>query len=59
MLDMWTGRRFKSSLHRVIDKKSVERYSVVSLFDGNLDCGLSPLNGFVADENVLTAEQHD
>lgn len=58
MLEMWTGRRFKSSLHRVINKKPVDRYSVVFFFDGNLDCSLSPLDGSAADEKVLTVEQH-
>jgi isopenicillin N synthase-like dioxygenase len=58
MLEMWTGHRFKSSLHRVINKKPVDRYSVVFFFDGNLDCGLSSLDGSAADEKGLTVEQH-
>jgi isopenicillin N synthase-like dioxygenase len=58
MLEMWTGHRFKSSLHRVINKKPVDRYSVVFFFDGNLDCGLSSLDGSGADEKGLTVEQH-
>ena len=58
MLEMWTGGRFKSSLHRVINKKPTDRYSVVFFFDGNLDCGLSPLDGSTAKGDVVTVEQH-
>lgn len=58
MLEMWTGGRSKSSVHRVINKKPVDRYNVVFFFDGNLDCGLSPLDGSAAGEKVLTVEQH-
>lgn len=58
MLEMWTGGQFKSSLHRVINKNPVDRYSVVFFFDGNLDCGLSRLDGAAGDKKTLTVEEH-
>ncbi|KAF2205453.1 Clavaminate synthase-like protein [Delitschia confertaspora ATCC 74209] len=58
MLEMWSGGRFKSSMHRVINKKPTDRYSVVFFFDGNLDCSLSPLDGSNPSDKVLTVEQH-
>jgi len=42
MLSKWTGDEFESSVHRVVDKEPIHRYSVVFIFDGNLDCPLDP-----------------
>ena len=45
MLSLWTNNDYKSSMHRVINKKPVDRYSIAFFFDGNLDCPLDPLDG--------------
>ena len=60
MLQMWTGGRFKSSVHRVVNGEERDRYSVVFFFDGNLDCPLMPLdeNDRVEGEAVPTVEGH-
>ena len=60
MLSMWTSNRYKSSLHRVINKNPWDRYSVVFFFEGNLDCALDPLDGSGVPEGqeVLTVEGH-
>lgn len=62
MGDMMTaiaGGEYKSSLHRVLNKNTEDRYSVVFFFDGNVDYKLLEL-GKPADEqvNVLTVEEH-
>ena len=60
MLSMWTGNAYKSSVHRVINRHPVDRYSIVLFFDGNLDCRLSPLDGSREgeEEDALTVEGH-
>ena len=58
MLSMWTSGRYKSSWHRVINKQSVDRYSIVFFYDGNLDCPLAPLDGTPVKGRVLTVEDH-
>lgn len=56
MLSAWTGGRYKSSIHRVINKNPVDRYSAAFFFDGSLDCPLHPLDGSVKSD--LTVEKH-
>ncbi|KAG9233028.1 2og-Fe oxygenase family protein [Amylocarpus encephaloides] len=58
MLQMWTGGRYKSGLHRVINKGGKDRYSVPFFFDGNIDCVLSPLDGSGGEGDALTVEGH-
>lgn len=56
MLDRWTGGRYKSNLHRVINRSKKDRYSVPFFFDGNLDCVLKPLDGSAGES--ITVEKH-
>jgi isopenicillin N synthase-like dioxygenase len=59
MLSKWTGSKYKSSWHRVLNKNPKDRYSIVFFYDGNLDCPLSPLDGSQADgAKILTVEEH-
>ncbi|PVH86101.1 2og-Fe oxygenase family protein [Cadophora sp. DSE1049] len=58
MLQMWTGGKYKSNLHRVVNRGGSDRYSVPFFFDGNVDCVLKPLDGSNADGEHLTVEQH-
>lgn len=61
MLQMWTSGKYKSSLHRVINKSGTDRYSVPYFFDGNIECVLRPLDGTVPSWEggvPLTVEGH-
>jgi isopenicillin N synthase-like dioxygenase len=58
MLSLWTSGKFKSSVHRVISKKRTDRYSIVFFLDGNLDCGLDPLDGSENVDGPKTVEEH-
>lgn len=61
MMRRITRGLYKSSIHRVSNKNITNRYSVVFLFDGNLDYKLRPLDSIeeeVQDEDVLTVEEH-
>jgi isopenicillin N synthase-like dioxygenase len=59
MLSMWTGYRYKSSVHRVINESGSDRYSIVFFLDGNLDCPLSPLDGSPPEDGKsITVEDH-
>jgi len=55
------GGHYKSSLHRVLNKNSADRYSVVFFFDSNLDYKLRRLDriGKLTDEGeALAVEEH-
>jgi isopenicillin N synthase-like dioxygenase len=58
MLSMWTKGQYKSSLHRVLNVKGRDRYSIVYFFDGNLDCKLLPFDGSSVAGESITVEQH-
>lgn len=58
MLQMWTSGEYKSSLHRVINRTGLDRYSVPFFFDGNIDTVLNPLDGSVREGVALTVEEH-
>lgn len=53
-----TGGHYKSSLHRVINRSSLHRYSIPFFFDGNLDTVLKPVYGDDAGIRYLTVEEH-
>lgn len=59
MLQMWTGGKYKSSLHRVINRSGRDRYSVPFFFDGNIETVLEPLDGSGSGNvKALTVEEH-
>ncbi|KAG0649729.1 2-oxoglutarate-dependent dioxygenase mpl2 [Hyphodiscus hymeniophilus] len=58
MLQMWTGGKYKSALHRVINRSNKDRYSIPFFFDGNIECVLKPLDGSPAVGEPLTVEGH-
>lgn len=54
---------YKSALHRVINRASVDRYSIVYFFDGNRDFKLRPLDRdgpspATSDAEVMTCEEY-
>lgn len=58
MLSAWTGGKYKSSVHRVINPRPHDRYSAAFFFDGSLDCPLDPLDGSEAPTPNWTVEKH-
>ena len=58
MISAWTRGEYKSSVHRVINKRPTDRYSVAFFFDGNLDCSLDPLDGSGSVTENWTVEKH-
>lgn len=60
MISRITGNNYKSSVHRVVNKSSTDRYSAVFFVDGNLDYKLRRLDriGYPDDEEALTVEEH-
>lgn len=53
------GLGYQSTMHRVINKSSADRYSIVFFFDGNVDFKLRPLGDEVVDEkDVMTVEEY-
>jgi isopenicillin N synthase-like dioxygenase len=59
MLQMWTGGKYKSSRHGVLNRSGMDRYSVPFFFDGNLECVLKPMDGSEGSSGEpLTVEGH-
>lgn len=61
MLQMWTSGRYKSGLHRVVNRGGKDRYSVPFFFDGNVECVLRPLDlkdGEGEGKKWLSVEEH-
>ncbi|KAH8883266.1 putative 2OG-Fe(II) oxygenase family oxidoreductase [Thozetella sp. PMI_491] len=58
MLSAWTAGEYKSSVHRVVNRQPVDRYSAAFFFDGDLDCRLDPLDGSPPAVANWTVEKH-
>jgi isopenicillin N synthase-like dioxygenase len=61
MLQIWMSGKYKSRLHRVVNRGGKDRYSVPFFFDGNVECVLRPLDlkdGEKAGEKWVTVEEH-
>ena len=67
MMSKMTQGRYKSGMHRVLNRNRTDRYSVVFFHDGNLDCKLRPLGSKMTtdggrdkdeDEGAMTAEEY-
>lgn len=58
MLCKWTKGVYKSSLHRVLNFGTKDRYSVPFFFDGNMECRLDPFDGSEIDGGAATVEEH-
>lgn len=59
MLARWTGHHFKSTIHRVVNLSSAERYSSPYFLEPNLDTVIKPgelYEGPRSDEEALSAE---
>ena len=46
MLQRWTGGRFSSTVHRVVNYEGVDHYSCAFFFDPDFDALVSPLPGY-------------
>lgn len=57
MMMMMLGSRYKSGLHRVINREPVDRYSLVYFFDGNREFRLRPVGG-KGEEEAMTCEEY-
>ncbi|KAJ3497699.1 hypothetical protein NLG97_g1699 [Lecanicillium saksenae] len=62
VMSLLTAGEYRSSLHRVWNKSSDDRYSIVFFFDGNLDTVLKPLEGLQVTSKtlgkVMNVEEH-
>ena len=52
LLSRWTNNAFQSTLHRVINRKNVERYSMVIAWDPNFETLVDPAKVFPQSESV-------
>ena len=55
LLSRWTNNAFQSTLHRVINRKSIERYSMVIAWDPNFETRIDPAEVFPEAESVQYA----
>ncbi|GAA5823928.1 hypothetical protein JCM11251_003348 [Rhodosporidiobolus azoricus] len=59
ILSLYTGGEYRSSLHRVVNKSGVRRYSIPFFLDGNSDVLVSPVRGpGMGKFAPVTVEQH-
>ena len=52
LLSRWTNNAFQSTLHRVINRKNVERYSMAIAWDPNFETLVDPAEVFPESESV-------
>jgi len=53
----WTNGHFVSTLHRVVSRKPVDRYSATMFMNPDIDINISPIDKFVTDENLARFEE--
>ena len=61
MMSQMTRGRYKSGMHRVLNRNRTDRLSVVFFHDGNLDCKLRPLESTAdagREDEAMTAEEY-
>jgi isopenicillin N synthase-like dioxygenase len=58
VLSAWTGGRYRSTVHRVINKSTSDRYSIPFFLDGTLTTTMRPLDGSVMRGDEKTVGQH-
>lgn len=54
LVHLWTGRYYRSAVHRVTDVGDKHRYSAPFFYNGNMGLKFQPLDGSPA----LTVEEH-
>lgn len=57
LLSLWTGKRWRSSLHRVVNPPvssppNQDRLSVVAFFDPDIDAVINPLSGILSNDSL-------